>query len=108
MIKIVPDPPSADDLYKTVMTAFGTCDAGHGPLFSVCGGINAEDALVHASLSLRCARETTYQICISETDANTGLLWSTLHSIEMAKALVDAVIDGIEAKEKARAAKAKS
>ncbi|WP_166363422.1 DUF3077 domain-containing protein [Pseudomonas akapageensis] len=108
MIKVVPDPPSADDLYKTVATAFGTCDAGHGPLFAVCAGINAEDALLHASLSLRCARETIYQICISETDANAGLLWSTFHSIEMAKALVDAVVDGIETKAAARSKKAES
>ncbi|WP_166363492.1 DUF3077 domain-containing protein [Pseudomonas akapageensis] len=106
MKKIVPDPPSSEDLYKTVATAFGTCDAGHGPLFAVCGGISAEDALVHASLSLRCARETTYQICISDTDANTGLLWSTFHSIEMAKALVDAVVDGIETEAAARSEKA--
>ncbi|WP_166359263.1 DUF3077 domain-containing protein [Pseudomonas akapageensis] len=108
MIKIVPDPPSSENLYKTVATAFGTCDAGHGPLFSVCAGINAEDALVHASLSLKCARETTYHMCMIEPAANQGLLWSTLHSIEMAKALVDAVIDGIESEGNRREAKAES
>ena len=96
MIKIVPDPPLASTLSKTAFTPFGTCDAGHGPLFAVCAGINAEDALVHASLSLKCARECIYHVCMDETDANQGLLWSTLHSIEMAKALVDAVVDGIE------------
>ena len=105
MIKIVPDPPSGGKLYETVATAFGTCDAGHGPLFAVCAGINAEDALVHASLSLKCARETTYHMCMAETAANEGLLWSTLHSIEMAKALVDAVLDGIESEGDASAVK---
>jgi hypothetical protein len=106
MIKIVPDPPSGGNLYKTVATAFGTCDAGHGPLFAVCAGINAEDALVHASLSLKCARETTYHMCMDGSPANEGLLWSTLHSIEMAKALVDAVLDGIESEGVSSAAKA--
>ncbi|MNF69054.1 hypothetical protein D3C76_589720 [compost metagenome] len=81
-------------------------DAGHEPLFAVCAGINAEDALVHASLSLKCARETTYHICMDETAANAGLLWSSLHSIEMAKALVDAVLDGVESEGRERSANA--
>ncbi|UVJ46698.1 hypothetical protein NVV94_08865 [Pseudomonas sp. LS1212] len=46
MMKIVPDPPPAGTILKTVTTPFGSCDAGHEPLFAVRGGINAEDALV--------------------------------------------------------------
>ncbi|MCY1412427.1 hypothetical protein D9M71_278330 [compost metagenome] len=72
----------------------------------MCAGINAEDALVHASLSLRCARETTYHLCMSETATNEGLMWSTFHTIEMAKALIDAVLDGIESEGDTRSVKA--
>ncbi|WP_166366377.1 DUF3077 domain-containing protein [Pseudomonas akapageensis] len=96
MIKIVPDPPPAGTILKTVTTPFGSCDAGHEPLFAVRGGINAEDALVHASLLLRCAVDTAYASSDCPGVHQKGLMWSTLHSIEMAKALVDALADGAE------------
>ncbi|UVJ45565.1 DUF3077 domain-containing protein [Pseudomonas sp. LS1212] len=105
MIKIVPDPPPGGKLYKTVTTPFGSCDAGHGSLLAVCAGINAEDALVHASLALKGARDTAHHACMN-TEANEGLLWSTFHSIELAKALVDAVVDGVEIEGDGRSAKA--
>lgn len=101
MIKIVPDPPSSlppGTIHKTVETAFGSCDAGHAPLFAVRGGINAEDALVHASLMLKCACATANEACNQSNAVEKGLLWSTLHSLEVAKALVDALLDGAEAR----------
>ncbi|UVJ43858.1 DUF3077 domain-containing protein [Pseudomonas sp. LS1212] len=95
MKKIVPDPPFT--LGKTTTTPFGTCDAGHAPLFAVRDGIAAEDALIHASLLLRGVCDTTSACCqqASRLEQN-GLLWSSLHSAEMAKALVDAVLDGMQ------------
>ncbi|UVJ45646.1 DUF3077 domain-containing protein [Pseudomonas sp. LS1212] len=96
MIKIVPDPPPAGTILKTVTTPFGSCDAGHEPLFAVRGGINAEDALVHASLLLRCATDTAYAASECPGVHEKGLMWSTMHSIEMAKAIVDALVDGAE------------
>ncbi|MCY1412810.1 hypothetical protein D3C76_684110 [compost metagenome] len=99
MIKIVPDPPHSlppGTVHKTAETAFGSCDAGHGPLFAIRAGINAEDALVHASLMLRCASETAHAACNPSSTLEQGLLWSTLHSVEVAKALVDALLDGAE------------
>jgi hypothetical protein len=105
MIKIVPDPPpTADETFpagtirKTAETLFGTCDAGHAPLFSVRASINAEDALIHASLYLKCACDTANAACNSGADVQQGLLWSVLHSAEIAKALVDALLDGAEAR----------
>ena len=95
MIKIVPDPPPTS-LQKTVTTPFGTCDAGHAPLFAIRAGIPAEDALVHASLLLKGACESSAQACEKATIAESGLLWLTLHAIETAKALVDAVVDGAQ------------
>ncbi|UVJ42223.1 DUF3077 domain-containing protein [Pseudomonas sp. LS1212] len=106
MIKIVPDPPLETPtdsaaipgtIQQTATTTFGSCDAVHAPLFAVCGGIRAEDALVHASLLLRGAFDTAYAACDNAADQHMkGLLWSTLHSVEMAKALIDALLDGAE------------
>ena len=91
MTKIVPDPPQSL-LGKTATTAFGCCDAGHAPLFTVCSGIDAEDALVHVSLLLQGIYDTAQQACEHIDDIpKKGLLWSTLHSAEMAKGLVDAL-----------------
>ncbi|UVM21645.1 DUF3077 domain-containing protein [Pseudomonas wadenswilerensis] len=94
--KIVPDPPESL-LGKTAATPFGSCGAGHPPLFAVRDGIEAEDALVHVSLLLQGIYDTAQQAC-EHIDGlpKKGLLWSTLHSAEMAKGLVDAVLDGLE------------
>ena len=100
MIKIVPDPPPAVDetpIHKTAETLFGSCDAGHAPLFAIRAGINAEDALIHASLYLKCVCDTANAACNSDADVRQGLLWSVLHSAEIAKALIDALLDGAEA-----------
>ncbi|WP_166363587.1 DUF3077 domain-containing protein [Pseudomonas akapageensis] len=106
MIKIVPDPPADSDeslacptgtLHKTALTVFGACDAGHAPLFAVCAGIPAEDALVHASLLLKGAFASAFAACdVGGDGEKQGLLWSTLHAVEMAKGLIDAVLDGAE------------
>jgi hypothetical protein len=99
MIKIVPDPPYSfppGTIHQTVETAFGSCDAGHGPLFAVRGGINAEDALVHAALMLQSACATASEACNQAGNPEKGLLWSTLHCVEVAKALVDALLDGAQ------------
>ncbi|MFK8330876.1 DUF3077 domain-containing protein [Pseudomonas sp. BJa5] len=95
MKKIVPDPP-LDHSATTAHTIFGSCQAGHSPLFAVCSGIAAHDALVHVSLYLGCAYDTGYKAMDDIDPASKGFLWSTLHSVEMAKGLVDALLDGLE------------
>ena len=95
MKKIVPDPPLAKTC-TTASTAFGNCDAGHPPLFCVSPGITAQDALVHTSLYLRCAYDTGIKGLDGIDPSSQGLLWSTLHSVELAKGLVDALLDGME------------
>ncbi|WP_416423720.1 DUF3077 domain-containing protein [Pseudomonas sp. App30] len=70
---------------------FGIRDSDDQPLFCIPEGARAEDALAHASLLLKGAYETTYEL----TDiglGHSGLLWSVLHLVESAKALVDAVV----------------
>ncbi|MNP24136.1 hypothetical protein D3C76_1168800 [compost metagenome] len=95
MNKIVPDPPLAKSR-TTTSTAFSNCDAGHPPLFTVSAGITAQDALVHASLYLRCAYDTAFKGLEDANPSGQSLLWSTMHSVEMAKGLVDALLDEVE------------
>lgn len=66
-------------------------------MFQVREGIAAEDALIHASVLLQGIYDTAQQACEHMEDLpKKGLLWSTLHSAEMAKGLIDAVLDGLE------------
>ncbi|MGX1124993.1 DUF3077 domain-containing protein [Pseudomonas sp. HLS-6 TE3448] len=95
MKKIVPDPPDFH-LLQTTETPFGLCDVGHPPLFAVRAGINPEDALVHAGLYLKCASLTGPLMVEQASESGRGFAQSTLHSVEMAKALVDALLDSLE------------
>jgi hypothetical protein len=98
MNKIVPDPPHAF-FGKTAAVVFGQCKAGHPPLFTVRADVDAEDALVHASLLLKGIYDTLQQTCeFAEAVPKNGLLWASMYSTEMAKGLVDAVLDGLEMK----------
>lgn len=90
--KIVPDPP----LPNTTTHPFGRCDAGHPPLFTVNPNIEAHDALVHVALYLRCAYDTGIKALDHLRDEGRGMYWSSLHSLEMAEGLVEAMLDGIK------------
>jgi len=94
MKKLVPDPPYMH-LGETVETSVDSCPE-HPPLFNVRAGISAEDALVHASLYLKCASATLPQAVQFTKEPGRGFAWSTQHSVEMAKALIDALLDGME------------
>ena len=94
MKKPVPDPPSLH-LVETIETPVKSCPE-HPPLFCVRAGVSAEDALVHALLYLRCASSTIAEALQYSSDAGKGFVWSTQHSVEMAVALIDAVLDGVE------------
>ncbi|NBA96398.1 DUF3077 domain-containing protein [Pseudomonas sp. R5(2019)] len=97
MTKAIPDPPLSS--IKTVQTPFGTCDAPHGPMFAVLGGIGIEDALIHTSLYLDGVLATSQQAVAHASEEGRGMLWSTVHLAEMAKALVDGLLDGLEAEQ---------
>lgn len=94
MKKLVPDPPSLH-ITKTLETDVPCCPE-HPPLFSVRAGISAEDALVHALLYLKAARATVIETVHHTNKEGRGFVWSTQHSVEMAMALLDALLDGIE------------
>ena len=68
----------------------------HPPLFTVNPNIEAHDALVHVALYLRCAYDTGIKALDHLRDEGRGMYWSSLHSLEMAEGLVEAMLDGIE------------
>lgn len=93
MTKPVPDPPLAT---KT-STTFGSCNGSHDPLFAVRCGVSSEDALVHASILLKSAYQTNAHACDMVNAEVRGLLWATEQSLEMSLALVEALLDEVEA-----------
>ena len=97
MKKIVPDPPDFH-LLETTALSFGLCDVGHPELFAVRAGVNVEDALVHAALYLKCASLTGPLAVEHSREPGRGYIQSTLHSLEMAKALIDSLLDGLESR----------
>ncbi|MBM3103577.1 DUF3077 domain-containing protein [Pseudomonas sp. P66] len=99
MTKPVPDPP----LTTTTSTTFGSCNGSHDPLFSVRADITFEDALVHTSVLLKSAYQTTELACDRVDEEVRRLLWSTERLIEMALALVEALLDEVEARSMAAA-----
>lgn len=80
-------------LRPTGMAGFGSSDAQNRPLFFVRPGVNAEEALLHVSLLLKCAEEVGTEVSEAK-GVERGLIWSMIHSVEMARAVVDALIDG--------------
>ncbi|MFJ2547709.1 DUF6124 family protein [Pseudomonas sp. NPDC087612] len=97
MKKPVPDPPSLH-LVETLETSVKSCP-DHPPLFNVRAGICAEDALVHAVLYLKCASATISQVVKHTDNEGRAFVWSSQHSVEMASALMDALLDGVEARQ---------
>ena len=80
MKKIVPDPP----LY--------TCAHQGTSLFSINPGVPVQDALKHASLLLKGAELTADDIRFHLSGFEAEQLWNVIHSVEMARGLVDALI----------------
>ncbi|MFP3520416.1 hypothetical protein SB766_29960, partial [Pseudomonas sp. SIMBA_077] len=54
-------------------------------LFSIREGINAEKALLHVSLLLKSAEEVSDEITERGSGIERGLIWSLVHSVEMAR-----------------------
>ncbi|AZE47865.1 hypothetical protein C4K04_2182 [Pseudomonas chlororaphis] len=87
--------PLLAQLKETRSQPFGLHDAQQRPLFAVQAGVNAEEALMHVSLLLKCAEEVSDEITEQGSGIERGLIWSMVHSVEMARAVVDALLDGV-------------
>jgi hypothetical protein len=98
MTKIVPDPPLPNTPRKPAYTSFGCCHGDHPPLFSVREDIKLEDALVYLSIMIQCAKDTTVQACERADAQFKSLLMASQHSLELSNALIESVLDGMEAK----------
>lgn len=90
------NPPTK--LNPTTEQLFCTCRSSHPPLFTVRPGIDAADALVHASLLARGIQEIadTYAQQYAP-DIGRGMIWSIQHSSDMLRALLKGVLDSIDA-----------
>ncbi|MBV6824822.1 DUF6124 family protein [Pseudomonas sp. PD9R] len=62
--------------------------------FDVNRNISCEEALVHASDLLRCAAATAHESANHLQGASRDLAFSTVHMIDMAKAMVDRSLEG--------------
>ncbi|BCQ66903.1 hypothetical protein PEQA60_08930 [Pseudomonas sp. Eqa60] len=68
--------------------------AGTDSPFTVLPGISAEEALLHVSMLLKAAEEVSDEITEQASGVERGLIWSLVHSVEMARGVVDALLDG--------------
>ncbi|OOV98167.1 MULTISPECIES: DUF6124 family protein [unclassified Pseudomonas] len=68
--------------------------AGPDNPFSVRPGISAEEALIHVSMLLKSAEEVSDEITEHASGIERGLIWSLVHSVEMARGVVEALLDG--------------
>ena len=91
-----PSPTIASTLPSTTQRPFGPVDSTLQPMFSLRAGISAQDALAHVSLLLLCAEQTSDEITELGSGVERGLIWSMVHSVEMARAVVDALLDGAQ------------
>jgi hypothetical protein len=64
--------------------------------FDVNRNISGEEALVHALDLLRCAAATAYESASHLQGASRDLAFSTVHMIDMAKAMVDRSLEQYE------------
>ncbi|CAI8759499.1 MULTISPECIES: DUF6124 family protein [Pseudomonas] len=91
MKKLVPDPPSLGlSNATTANTPFGT-----NRMFNVREGIPAEEALLHAGQLLRCAEATVSDALDHLTLNDRAIVAGAGQHIEIARALIDAVLDGV-------------
>lgn len=91
MKKLVPDPPPfALSNATTANTPFGT-----NHMLTVRAGIPAEEALLHACHLLQCADATICDAVDHLTLNDRSLVCGAGQHIETARALIDAVLDGM-------------
>ena len=62
--------------------------------FAVRGNVRALEALKHVSMLLKSAEEVSDEITERASGIERGLVWSLVHSVEMSRSLVDALLKG--------------
>ncbi|WP_166362890.1 DUF6124 family protein [Pseudomonas akapageensis] len=93
MIKIVPDPPASTPALFTTEKPFGTVDSNGQPMFTVRGGIPAEDALAHAATLVQYAEATAWDVVDHLHLNDKSLVLGLIQQLDAAQALISAVVD---------------
>ncbi|WP_166362704.1 DUF3077 domain-containing protein [Pseudomonas akapageensis] len=90
----IPEKDLLDTLNATGIATFGGQDGWPYPLFAVREGVDAADALAHVSLLLLCAEQIADEISEQGSGVERGLIGAMTHSVEMARAVVEALLEG--------------
>jgi len=106
-LRKLPDAPSSEpepapaNTPRLLDTLAFTCskpvtpEALHKPtLFAIQPGINAQDALIYVSNLLETAELNGDEISLHTNPVERALFWGMLHSVEVARAVVDALLEG--------------
>ena len=62
--------------------------------FAVLPDVTALEALLHVSIMLKSDEEVSDEITEMASGIERGLVWSLVHSVEMSRSLVDALLKG--------------
>ncbi|NWE45636.1 hypothetical protein [Pseudomonas gingeri] len=108
--KITPDPPPVfgdsvkpmrpdaarllDTLAVTLSKTVNHADPLRPTIFAIQPGVTAHDALSYVSNLLEVAELNGDEISLHTNPVERTLFWGMLHSVEMAKAVVDALLQG--------------
>ena len=88
---------SLDSSHTHGAATFGSCGAANQRLFRINAGVPADLALEYASLLLASANKLT--LLSSLENDNAAMSWAAHYLGDMAKALIDDVAGGLQAKE---------
>ncbi|WP_017902086.1 hypothetical protein [Pseudomonas asplenii] len=97
--KLTPDPPSHHDARSLDPLTFTRAkpvtpeSTGRPSLFAIQPGVSAYDALTQVSRLLESALLNGDELSLHTDPFERSLFWSLLHSVEMARAVVDSLLD---------------
>ncbi|MCU1740033.1 MULTISPECIES: hypothetical protein [unclassified Pseudomonas] len=108
--KITPDPPAVsngsvksmrpdaarliDTLGLTLSKTIDYDDPFKPTIFAIQPGVQAQDALTYVSKLLEVAELNGDEISLHTNPVERSLFWGMLHSVEIARAVVDALLEG--------------
>nr|WP_248798112.1 hypothetical protein [Pseudomonas sp. MWU13-2105] len=83
-----------DTLAVTLSKTVDHTDPLRPTLFAIQPGVKAQDALTYVSKLLEVAELNGDEISLHTNPVERSLFWGMLHSVEMARAVVDALLAG--------------
>jgi len=83
-----------DTLALTVSKTINHADPLRPTIFAIQPGVKAQDALIYVSKLLEAAELNGDEISLHTNSVERSLFWGMLHSVEMARAVVDALLEG--------------